>query len=434
MVSIRTGRRDVRHGIAASVGKIASIGRVAGLVAALAGCSSISNVFQGGGESQAASGAGDTLMGDSTNVHYAAQVQREAPADAEETLHTADDNATPLRVNRSPAAILAAATPPVATPEQEALPPPPAAPVAAAPAAPAKPAPAPAAPAPAPTPVAAAPVPAKPAAAAPAPAPVVAAAAPAKPAPAPAPAPTPVAVVSAPPKPGPAKPAPGEPQIIATLSSPNLQLRREALARADTGPSAPPAKAPDMIPPPRPDISEPVPVPGTKPAHPPAKRVRRRLLDVEYQRRLAQSASTMAHPPLATPDPAPAPSAPAALPPVHLRPPRGGAGKGLASPPPGSSFQVAALDFAEANARLTPQDRKAVAGIVRLYRRSGGTIRILGHTPGGFRPGGHDIGLARADAVAAELVRHGVPAGRILVAGAPMPLVGAPGAEVFIDY
>ena len=449
MVSIRTGRRGVKCGLAASVGKVASIGRVAGLVAALAGCSYLPESL-GGDEPRAAAGTGDTLAGDASTPHYAAPVRREAAPAAGESLHSAgmSTDATPLRVNPPPAALLASAAPSPA-PVREPLPPPPA-PAPAAPPAAASPAPAPS-PAPAAVPPppepATASAPSAPASAAPAATPAAAAPVAAGPIPTPAApaAQAPVAPSPVAPSPmaqapvAPPAPAPAEPHTVATLNSPNRQLRQEALARADSGPTAPPAQAPGMTPPPRPDISDSVAAPPAvaKPAPAPAKPARRRVIDVEYQRRLAESAPAASPAPAGAPPSAPVPAPPAAPlaePAVHLHPPHDAFGKGRSSPPPGSSFEVAALDFAEANARLTAQDRKALAEIVRLYRRDGGTIRVLGHAPGGFRPGSHDIGLARADAVAAELVHRGVPAEHILVAGAPMPLVGAPGVQVFLDY
>lgn len=234
-----------------------------------------------------------------------------------------------------------------------------------------------------------------------------------------------------------AAPAPAV-RTVATASSPNAgasnaELQRQAIARADLGPTAPPAKAPDMAPPSRPDIPDSI--AGSASAGETVKLHRPRLIDQEYQRRLAESSSTVVRSPAF--DGVAVSGAPAgAEAPVHLHPPRGGSGRGLAAPEPesaSSSFQVAALDFAEGNAQLTAQDHAALAEVAKLARSTKGTVRVLGHSPAGYQAYG-DVGSDRADAIAAELVRRGVPAGRIMVAGAPMPPGGAPGAQVFLDY
>lgn len=266
-------------------------------------------------------------------------------------------------------------------------------------------------------------------AAAPAPAPV-------KTADLPAAAPTqPAAVVAAAPAPAPVAVAPAP--VAAAAPAPTFA---QAQARAAEGPDAPPASV-QMAPPPPADIPDTVPVPG-----------RPRRLQAQYEQRLAESAQQVVRPGVVAPasvagrggvddtpihliDPASRPARDVAA--------RGGAGKALMAPPaqPAASFQVAAIDFG-GGARLSSADLGAIADVARLYRQTpGAVIRVIGHAPApvvggadsvGRLMGGLDASQARANAVAAELHRRGVPAAKILVAADP----GAGhqgGAQVFLD-
>lgn len=267
--------------------------------------------------------------------------------------------------------------------------------------------------------VASAPVAAAPSVAAAAAAPAVVA----TPAPAPTPAPTPApSVVAAAP-------------MVAAAPAPTFA---QAQARAAQGPDAPPASV-QMTPPPPADIPDTVPVPG-----------RPRRLQAQYEQRLAESAQQVIRPGVVEPvamrtgiddtpihliDPATRPNRAVAA--------RGGAGKALVAPPvqPAASFQVAAIDFG-GGARLSAADLAAIAEVVTLYRQTrGAVIRVIGHAPApllagadsvGRLMGGLDASQARANAVAAELHRRGVPAAKILVA-ADAGAGNQGGAQVFLD-
>ncbi len=79
--------------------------------------------------------------------------------------------------------------------------------------------------------------------------------------------------------------------------------------------------------------------------------------------------------------------------------------------------------FRHGSARLTAQDKHLVRQIAGLYRGQGGTVRVVGHSSGRTReadPVRHQminfkISMQRANAVAAELRRHGVPTRSIVV-------------------
>jgi outer membrane protein OmpA-like peptidoglycan-associated protein len=221
--------------------------------------------------------------------------------------------------------------------------------------------------------------------------------------------------------------------------------RRAAQAR-DDGPNAPPASV-NMTPPAAADIPETVPVGGR----------RGKPLQDQFQRRLAESAQQAVTPGMvAMPQPALASSgyAPAGYgygreeEPIHLVPPSGkrsvkGGGKGMAAPAPepAASFQVATLDFRANSADLTAADRSSIAEVARLYRQTGGVVRVVGHAPAYGADsvdqlmGGLEASMKRANAVARELAKRGVPAGKIMV-GADPSAAGAVtdvGAQVYID-
>ncbi len=195
----------------------------------------------------------------------------------------------------------------------------------------------------------------------------------------------------------------------------------------------------DMTPPARPDIPETVPVPGQ----------RMKPVQVHYQKRLAESASTIVRPDVvAMPG-----QAARAEEPIHLIPPtkqsaksRGSRGLDVPQPQlaasPAATFQVAAVDFQAASAKLTRTDMANIAEVARLYRQTGGVVRVVGIAPGpGFSGdavaqvmGGFDASMDRAKAVAKELTRRGVPAHKIMIGADPTPaLRGGAGAKVYLD-
>jgi outer membrane protein OmpA-like peptidoglycan-associated protein len=268
------------------------------------------------------------------------------------------------------------------------------------------------------------------AAAAPQPAPTTTAAVPPPPAVQTQPLPAPAQIAQA--EPAKAPPAQGKGGYVPSLDS------RMPTAR-DIGPSAPPSVAPGG-PPGRPDIPETVPVP-----------TRRGGVQDFFQKRLAESRPT-----------APASPAAVAMPsdsgrhltlasdetaPV-LRPPRGmrshGARGVVAPPVPASTFQVATVAFS-GGAQLSASDRQAIKEVARLYRQTGGTIRIVGHAPSAFESAnpvarmmsGVDASMARANAVAKALTQAGVPSSKLFVGADPTPVSLADagsGADVFLDY
>jgi outer membrane protein OmpA-like peptidoglycan-associated protein len=219
--------------------------------------------------------------------------------------------------------------------------------------------------------------------------------------------------------------APAAPAYQPSLDS------RMPVAR-DTGPSAPPAVAPGG-PPARPNIPEVVP--------------RGNTVQDQFQRRLAESQSAMRADQVAMPGG----SGSAGEAGFELKPPSGmqksrGARGVVAPPAPSATFEVAALSFADTGARLSEQDRAAIKEVARLYKKTGGTIRVVGRagSPSAMHAdavrqvmGGLDASLARANAVAKALSQAGVPASKILVGADPVPAgygADASGASVFLDY
>lgn len=116
------------------------------------------------------------------------------------------------------------------------------------------------------------------------------------------------------------------------------------------------------------------------------------------------------------------------------------------------TVQVATIYFADGSSRLTNLDRQVVRQVAAVARRTGGIVRIIGHSSVGAatndsrqRGGNYKVSLKRAEAVAAELRHHGVPANKVRVSarGDSEPVyfetaaTGAAGnrrAEVYLDY
>jgi len=159
----------------------------------------------------------------------------------------------------------------------------------------------------------------------------------------------------------------------------------------------------------------------------------------------AQVARTSPPPP---PTVAPvAPSSSAAAP--QLTPPAGvraGGQPALAMRTPSKtqnpvSVSVGDVAFAQGSSDLAETQRSALADIASLYKRTGGEIRIVGHSEPGHsndairqRIAALDLALDRANAVAQALTKMGVPAHDIRVEAAPANSQDQPRAEVFMEY
>lgn len=240
---------------------------------------------------------------------------------------------------------------------------------------------------------------------------------------------------------------PTAPQI-AQAETPRLSPDRRAATVRDSGPDAPPA-AMNMAPPAPADI----PVTVAAPARGKLKPVQE-----QFQRRLAESAQqTVSAGMVEMPQPALANAGPAygsfarntEDEPIHLVPPSShravkGGGKGLAAPKPvpqvAASFQIASVDFRTNSAELTSADRQAIAEVAQVFKQTGGIVRVVGHaaSPAFGRGdavqqvmGGLDASMKRANAVAMELSRRGVPGSKIMVGADPS--AGESGAQVFLD-
>ena len=240
-------------------------------------------------------------------------------------------------------------------------------------------------------------------------------------APAPAPAPAPAIAASPLPQAAPASPPPKQ---------------------ATDTPEGPVAM--NMTPPPPADVPETVAVPG-----------RPRRLQQQFEKRLAESAQTTVQPGMI--DMAPTGrTVHGEDAPIHLVPPgtnkkpkladRAGGGKGLAAPQPepqpAASFEVASVRFDQGTA-LSRLDKAALDDVARLYKQTKGVVRVIGYAPspsfGGYDAvrqamGGLDASQERAEAVARELTRRGVPARKIMIAANPSYAIdGLGGAQVFLD-
>ena len=111
----------------------------------------------------------------------------------------------------------------------------------------------------------------------------------------------------------------------------------------------------------------------------------------------------------------------------------------------GSSFDVATLGFGEGTSELTSAGRASLTEVVNLFRQKGGTLRIIASSasprldvdPSANREANRALARSRADAVAAELVRLGVPARKIYAGAAEdsSQVAGGmgDGAEILLD-
>ncbi len=220
--------------------------------------------------------------------------------------------------------------------------------------------------------------------------------------------------------PAPAPSAPTAAPVVAAAAAPATVPQtigqRQPVARADMAPAAPPAQPPG--PPAPPQAGIPVTVAQPAAAQPPLHGPK--LLNTEYQRRLAESAE---------PSEAASAAPMAGDAQVHLTPPsaRHGSRPATAATGPSATFEVASVGVRSGSAAFTPEDRSQLAAVARLYRQTGGTVRIVGDGDGS------DASMRHADAVARELTHLGVPADRLFVGSAPTPS-GTDGARIYIDY
>jgi outer membrane protein OmpA-like peptidoglycan-associated protein len=117
------------------------------------------------------------------------------------------------------------------------------------------------------------------------------------------------------------------------------------------------------------------------------------------------------------------------------------------------TFQVGTIYFRDGSAALAKADVGVLATVSQVYSQTGGTIRVVGHSsrnvrtlnPARNKAVNFKVSLERANAVAAELIRQGVPQDRIevIAQGASQPIyaestetgeAGNRRAEIFIEY
>ena len=198
------------------------------------------------------------------------------------------------------------------------------------------------------------------------------------------------------------------------------------VAAASVSTEGPPVQAPSMVPPDKPNLPATVALTG-----------KGSLMD-HYHQRLQESASnTLAAKVPSSDGTGGGVSSSGSL---HLNPPKSAAGSA-----PGSSFQIATLNFAQGSSELSPSDLESLRDVARLYKKFGGHLRVLGLSVGNPMAQSAVVVSAkslsatssgRAEVVARELVRLGVPGARILVGavapGVPRAADGA-AARIYLD-
>jgi len=146
------------------------------------------------------------------------------------------------------------------------------------------------------------------------------------------------------------------------------------------------------------------------------------------------------------------PPAPAAIPAATIP---AGVSSRQASLTPNVSMrtvQVATIYFGDGSAALSNLDRQVVRQVAAVARRTGGIVRIIGHSSVGAatadsrsHDGNYKVSLKRAEAVATELRRRGVSGDqvKVIARGDSEPVyletasTGAAGnrrVEVYLDY
>ena len=142
---------------------------------------------------------------------------------------------------------------------------------------------------------------------------------------------------------------------------------------------------------------------------------------------------------------------------VNLKPPPGMPanrfGAAQAAAPVMGAAPVATVHFANGSDKIAAKYAKTLRSVVDMHRQRGGTVRVVGHASSRTRdtnPLGHQlanfrISLARAKAVARQLVRYGAAPDSIVVNGVadnepiyqeimPAGEAGNRRAEIFLDY
>lgn len=95
------------------------------------------------------------------------------------------------------------------------------------------------------------------------------------------------------------------------------------------------------------------------------------------------------------------------------------------SPPLSGPLQVAVIQFGRNSAGLSGNDLDVLRSVAEIQKRNGGTVRVLGHASkdvngtsvAEIKNGNLNLSIKRAEVVAAQLVRYGVPSDAIVMEG-----------------
>ena len=144
------------------------------------------------------------------------------------------------------------------------------------------------------------------------------------------------------------------------------------------------------------------------------------------------AAAPVAPPVASTLPPPPPPSRQALILPPTTRPPVGQVVAGrapAAAPAPvyyGNTIQVAVVQFGRASSGLSSDDLRVLRDVAEIQKKQGGVIRVIGHASQDasasdaerLEQANYAVSLARANAIAGQLVRFGVPRNAVTVEGA----------------
>jgi outer membrane protein OmpA-like peptidoglycan-associated protein len=134
------------------------------------------------------------------------------------------------------------------------------------------------------------------------------------------------------------------------------------------------------------------------------------------------------------------PPAPPELPPVAAAATAAaGPGKGTAKTPARTATPVAEITFGKDSTTLTDKARETLETVLPAYHQNPGKVRIVGYAAAGSAAteqlNSYRTALDRAQAVAAELTKAGIPSDKIQVEAAPQgQSSGESRAEVLLEH
>jgi len=217
------------------------------------------------------------------------------------------------------------------------------------------------------------------------------------------------------------------PSAIPTDAPPRVASTQPARQTRETPPSQPAARST-----PQPETAAPAPAP-TRPSPEAQASLAAREAPASREARPARESTLTSPTPRAASDgdevrPAPPPPRLASTP---------------GAPAPGRLVDAGAVTFRNGSSALSDEGLNVIMHVAGQQKRSGGTVRIVGHARRGVDAGDRDdagfrLALDRANVIALALVDAGVEVRNLAVEAAPMQTAEAgrtgPRSEIYLEY